>query len=49
MSAIYVVVLGMEAIAAFFLGAVVVGEKASLAKACALILIVGGIALLERP
>jgi quaternary ammonium compound-resistance protein SugE len=49
MSAIYVVVLGMEAIAAFSLGTVILGEKASFTKLCALILIVGGIALLERP
>ena len=49
MSAIYVVVLGLEAIAAFSLGAIVLGEKASWTKVCALALIVGGIALLERP
>ncbi len=49
MSAIYVVVLGMEAIAAFSLGTLILGEKASFTKLCALILIVGGIGLLERP
>ncbi len=49
MSAIYVAILGLEAIAAFFLGTVILGEKASLTKMCALVLIVGGIALLERP
>ena len=49
MSAIYVLVLGLEAVTAFILGVVVLGEKASLTKLCALALIVGGIALLERP
>ena len=48
MSAIYVAILGLEAIAAFSLGALVLGEKTSLAKLCALALIVGGIVLLER-
>ena len=49
MSTIYVVVLGLEAIAAFSLGIIVLSEKASWTKVCALVLIVGGIALLERP
>jgi len=49
MSAIYVAILGLEAIAAFFLGIVILGEKISLTKMCALLLVVGGIALLERP
>ena len=49
MSAIYILVLGLEAIAAFFLGAVFLGEKVSPAKLCALLLIVSGIALLKRP
>jgi multidrug transporter EmrE-like cation transporter len=49
MSAIYVVVLGLEAIAAFTLAALILGERASLSKLCALALILGGIALLERP
>lgn len=48
MSAIYVLVLGLEAITAFTLGIIVLGEKASLSKVCALILIASGIALLER-
>ena len=48
MSAIYVLVLGLEAVTAFTLGITVLGEKASLIKVCALILIVSGIALLER-
>jgi quaternary ammonium compound-resistance protein SugE len=48
MSAIYVIVLGLEAIAAFSLGTVILGEKTSFTKLCALVLIVGGIALLER-
>ncbi|MBV9676651.1 MAG: hypothetical protein JO185_09975 [Acidobacteriaceae bacterium] len=48
MSAIYVLVLGLEAVAAFTLGVAVLGEKASLTKVCALILIVSGIVLLER-
>lgn len=48
MSAIYVLVLGLEAVTAFILGVTVLGEKASLSKVCALILIIGGIALLER-
>lgn len=49
MSAIYVAVLGLEAIAAFSLGIAVLNEKVSWTKLCALGLIVGGIALLERP
>jgi quaternary ammonium compound-resistance protein SugE len=48
MSITYVVVLGLEALAAFSLGAVILGERASFIKLCALVLIVGGIALLER-
>ena len=48
MSAIYVLVLGLEAITAFTLGVTVLGEKASFSKVCALILIVSGIALLDR-
>ena len=48
MSAIYVLVLGLEAITAFTLGVTVLGEKVSLSKVCALVLIISGIALLER-
>ena len=48
MSAIYVAVLGLEAMAAFSLGTVFLGEKTSFIKLCALILIVSGITLLER-
>jgi multidrug transporter EmrE-like cation transporter len=49
MSAIYVIVLGLEAIAAFSLGTAILGEKSSFTKLCALVFIIGGIALLERP
>ena len=48
MSVIYVIVLGLEAIAAFSLGAIILGEKVSLSRFCALSLILGGIILLER-
>lgn len=48
MSSIYVLVLGLEAVAAFFLGIAFLGERASLTKTCALVLIVGGVAMLER-
>ncbi len=49
MSAIYIIILGLEAIAAFSLGTAALGEKVSLTKLCALVLILSGIALLERP
>ncbi len=48
MGVAYIFVLGAEAIAAFLLSTVMLGERATIAKVCALALIVGGIALLER-
>ncbi len=48
MSSLYVAVLGLEAVAAFALGITVLNEKTSWTKLCALVLIVSGIALLER-
>ena len=43
-----VAVLGLEAVAAFALGITVLNENTSWTKLCALVLIVSGIALLER-
>lgn len=48
MGVAYIFVLGLEALAAFALSLGVLGEKATISKVCALLLIVGGIALLER-
>lgn len=48
MGVAYIFVLGAEAIAAFVLSILILGERATIAKICALALIVGGIALLER-
>ncbi len=49
MGSTYVFVLGLEAMAAFALGALFLGERMTLAKLGALVLVVAGIALLERP
>lgn len=49
MGVAYIFVLGAEAIAAFLLSILILDERATLAKVCALALIVAGIALLERP
>lgn len=48
MSVVYVFVLGLEAVAAFLLGVWILNERVTLAKVLALVLIVGGIVLLER-
>ncbi len=48
MSTVYILVLGLEAVAAFALSVIILGEKASGPKLCALVLIISGIALLER-
>jgi len=48
MGPIYILVLGLEAITAFALSMAVLGERASLGRICAVVLILGGIALLER-
>ena len=48
MGVVYVFVLGLEAVAAFLLSVVVVGERATAGKAVAVLLIVLGIVLLER-
>jgi len=48
MGVVYVFVLGLEAIAAFLLSVVVVGERATAGKVVAVLLIVLGILLLER-
>lgn len=44
----YILVLGLEAVAAFALSFLVLGERVTISKVGALLLIVGGIALLER-
>src|ERR687885_8967 len=44
----YLFVLGLEAVVAFGLSFLVLGERATIGKACALLLILGGIALLDR-
>lgn len=48
MGVVYVSVLGLEAIAAFTLSWLALGEKPTVSKLSALFLIVGGIALLQR-
>jgi quaternary ammonium compound-resistance protein SugE len=48
MGSTYVFVLGVEAIAAFGLGAGFLGERINWSKGVALVLIVSGIALLDR-
>ena len=48
MSIAYISVLGLEALAAFALSWLVLGERVTISKIGALLLIVGGIALLER-
>lgn len=48
MGVAYIFVLGLEAILAFLLSVLMLGERASLSRVCAIALIVGGIALLER-
>ena len=48
MSVVYTLVLGFEAVAAFLLSVFILGERATGEKIVALLLIVGGIALLER-
>ena len=48
MGVAYLFVLGLEALVAFVLSTVVLGERATISKACALLLIVGGMALLDR-
>jgi|ERR1035438_609058 multidrug transporter EmrE-like cation transporter len=48
MGVVYVFVLGLEAAVAFLLSAAVLGERVTAGKICALILILGGIVLLER-
>ncbi len=48
MGVIYLFVLGLEALAAFALSIVVAGERVTISKIAALVLIVSGIALLDR-
>ena len=48
MGTVYVFVLGLEAVVAFLLGIVVLHERATWPKLAAVLLIVSGIALLER-
>lgn len=48
MGVVYITVLGLEAVSAFALSWLALGERATISKVCALLLIVGGIALLER-
>lgn len=48
MGVAYISVLGLEALTAFALSSLVLGEKVTVPKIGALLLIVGGIALLER-
>jgi len=48
MGVIYLFVLGLEAVAAFGLSVIVVGERLTAGKIAALLLIVLGIALLDR-
>lgn len=45
----YILVLGLEAALAFGLGVVLFGEAVTVSKLSALVLIVGGIALLRMP
>jgi small multidrug resistance pump/quaternary ammonium compound-resistance protein SugE len=48
MGPVYMFVLGLEAVVAMGLSLAVLGERLTLSRACAVLLIVGGIALLER-
>jgi multidrug transporter EmrE-like cation transporter len=48
MGVAYISVLGLEALAAFALSALALGERVTISKVGALLLIVGGIALLDR-
>jgi len=48
MGTIYILVLGLEAVAAFALSIFLAGEKPTTAKIAALLLIVAGIILLKR-
>jgi multidrug transporter EmrE-like cation transporter len=48
MGVAYISVLGLEALAAFVLSWLALGERVTISKIGALLLIVGGIALLER-
>lgn len=49
MASTYVFVLGLEAVTAFLLGSLFLGERITAAKFAALVLIIGGLALLRRP
>lgn len=48
MSVVYVFVLGLEAVAAFVLSVWILNERVTFVKVLAVLLIVAGIALLER-
>jgi small multidrug resistance pump/quaternary ammonium compound-resistance protein SugE len=48
MGVAYIFVLGSEAIAALLLSVFLLSERASVSRICAVVLIVAGIALLER-
>jgi quaternary ammonium compound-resistance protein SugE len=48
MGPVYILVLGLEAASAFLLSIVVLGERATMARVVAVVLIAGGIVLLER-
>jgi len=48
MGVAYISVLGLEALAAFALSSLALGERVTISKIGALLLIVGGIALLDR-
>ena len=48
MGVAYISVLGLEALTAFALSSLVLGERVTVAKIGALLMVVGGIALLQR-
>ena len=48
MGVAYIFVLGLEALTAFALSSLVLGERVTIAKIGALLLIVGGIAIIQR-
>lgn len=48
MGVVYVFVLGLEAVVAFILSIALLGERATISRACAVALIVAGIVWLER-
>jgi multidrug transporter EmrE-like cation transporter len=48
MGVAYIFVLGLEAIVAFLLSVLILGERISGSRICAVALVVAGIALLER-